>query len=120
MRGVWQMQHEIGSSLSVIANELEKLTPEAQKRLEVRLTDKFLHYFQIIRADERMLICLYMAGKTGSSSPTFQLQGAHSIYFDTYQQQFDEIWKRGKTTDLTQLHEIVRKHEAIEHPVVES
>jgi hypothetical protein len=119
LMGVLQMQNEIGSSLLVISKELGKLEPQARERLEVRLSDQFAHFAQIIRADKRVLVALYLSGRTGGYCPTFQLQGDHSVYYETYEKQFEIIWKRAKAISQAELQELVGRFEGMERPPVE-
>lgn len=102
-----EMQIEIYKSLSVFCNELKNLDPEIKKRFKLALTKDFLHFFQIIRADDRMLVALYLSGKGGSESPTLQLWGEDSELFKTYNSQFDTIWGRAKEIDENELQQLV-------------
>ncbi len=103
-----EMQTEIYKSLSVIYNELRNLDPDVKQRFEVRLTEEFLHYSQIIQADERMLIALYLSKKGGSDAPTIQLCGKDSKYFDTYNEQFEIVWGRAVIIEENELKILVQ------------
>ena len=99
----------------MISNELSKLSDQAKQRFEVRLTTKFMHLTQIIRADERILVGLYLSGKSGGLTPIFQLQGERSFYFSTYNEQFEIIWERARKMSQSQLQELVQKFDGTEH-----
>ncbi len=92
-----EMQNEIVSSLKMLAEKRNDIkNPSNKKKLEVRLTHSCVHYVQLIRADNQMLIALYLSGHGGSPSPTMQLRGPRSEYFDTYDKQFEILWNRGE------------------------
>ena len=91
-----QMQNEINSTLEVIARERLKLDDAAKRNLQLRLTTEYYHLAQIVRADDRILVAIYLSGKTGSPSPTFQFKGPQAEYFRTYAEQIEIIWNRGR------------------------
>jgi hypothetical protein len=109
MMGVRQMQSEIGSTLSVISKELKQMKPDTSQHLEVRLTNNYVHPAQIIQADERILVAIYLSGKTGGASPTFQFKGKDSVYFQTYMNQCDILWKRARKISFDELQDFVTK-----------
>jgi hypothetical protein len=96
---ILEMQNEISYSLIKLAEGVKK----SRKGSEISLTHRFPHYAQMIRADNRMLVAIYLSGKSGSPSPTTQLRGPHSAYFTTYAEQFDILWERGKRVDFNEL-----------------
>jgi hypothetical protein len=101
-----QMRNEIESTLEVMARDRATLDDAAQKRIRVRLTNKHYHLMQIVRADEKMLVALYLTSKTGSSAPTFQLRGPETAYFSTYLEQIESLWLDGlevSDDDIQQL-----------------
>jgi hypothetical protein len=51
---------------------------------------------QIIRADKRILVALYLSKKSGSYCPTLQILGPDSSLFEAYSQQFEILWAAGK------------------------
>lgn len=65
-----------------------------RRRLELRLSAEYPQLAQIVRADDCMLVALYLSGRTGGHSPTLQLTGPSSRFFDAYQQQFEVMWER--------------------------
>jgi hypothetical protein len=93
---VYEMQHEINSTLNIMVEGWRNLPVAVRTNLEIRLTNKTLHLAQIIRADERMLVAIYLSGKSGALSPTLQLKGSESSYFVTYAKQFEILWRRGE------------------------
>ncbi len=103
VRHVLEMQSEIGYSLITLYEEVKKIRARSGKEPEIRLTHKFLHYAQVIRADDRMLVAIYLSGKSGSPCPTIQLRGLHSAYFTTYAEQFKILWDRAKPVDFNEL-----------------
>ena len=117
--GITRMRSEIDSSLSVLAKELETLEDVVRQRLQIRLTWKSLHFAQLIHADDQMLVALYLTGKTGGPSPTFQLQGPQSTYFSTYAEQFEILWERARPLNFTDLQKYVKEFEGAPQPPVE-
>jgi hypothetical protein len=104
-----EMQTEIYKSLSAISEEVQKLDPEAKKRFELGLTEKFLHFSQIIQADERILVALYLSKKGGSDAPTLQLCGEGSKLYDTYNDQFDIVWERTTKINENDLQTLINR-----------
>jgi hypothetical protein len=118
--GVQQMQSEIVSSLKLIAELLETVSEDARKRFEIRLMYDFVLYSQIVHADDRMVVALYLSGKTGGPSPTFQLKGEQSVYFAKYFEQFHIIWDRAKKIEWNELKKLVEQYEGSAMPSQES
>jgi len=58
-----------------------------------------VHPAQIIRADDRTIVATYLAGKGGSPSPTMQLRGTETAYFQKYVDQVEILWERAKPVD---------------------
>lgn len=94
-----QMRNEIESTLQMIAKGREGLKSAARKNLQVRLTTNLYHLAQIVRADDKMLVAMYLSGKSGGHSLTFQLKGPHTEYFKTYMKQIDILWKDCKDSE---------------------
>lgn len=90
-----QMKMEIHSTLEKIAKKRKVLSREARMNLQLRLNSKFYQLAQIIRADDRLLVAIYLSKTSGSPSPTFQVVGPDSTYFKTYSQQFEILWEHG-------------------------
>jgi hypothetical protein len=99
---IYEMQQEINSTLNRIAEGWKNLPVSSRMNLEVCLTTQILHPVQLIRADDLMLICWYLSGKSGSSSPTIQLQGSGSAYWVKYEELFEVVWKRGEPASITE------------------
>jgi hypothetical protein len=91
-----QMQAEIGWTLEVIARRRETLDDIARRNLQVRLTTHSYHLAQIIRADDHILVAVYLSGKTGGPSPTFQVRGPKTEYFQIFSEQIEILWQRGR------------------------
>ncbi len=91
-----EMKMEIYSTLKKIAKKISSLDNNTKHNLEVRLNSKYYQLAQIIRADNQILVALYLSHKTGSTSPTFQIAGPDSSFFETYTQQFETLWTTGK------------------------
>jgi hypothetical protein len=102
-----QMQSEIGWTLELIARGREELSAAARKNLQVRLTTHYNHVAQIIRADDHILVAVYLSGKSGGPSPTFQLRGSETAYFRTYSEQIEILWERGRIVSDNEFHQIV-------------
>jgi hypothetical protein len=102
-----QMRNEIESTLEVVARDRSALDDAAQKRFHICLTDKHYHLAQIIRADEKMLVALYLTTKTGSSAPTLQLRGPATVFFSTYLKQIEELWADGLEVSDNDIQQIL-------------
>jgi hypothetical protein len=87
-----EMTLEIKRTLARLGKIQERRGPG--ERLEVRLTTENIQVAQIIRADDRMLVALYLSGRTGGHSPTLQLVGPATKFFNTYEDQFELMWER--------------------------
>lgn len=85
---------EIQSSLLRLSELIHPLTVAERKRVEIRLTTNYMHFAQIVRVDNRMLVALYLSGKAGIPFPTFQLYGSEAIWFRTFLEQFSTTWSR--------------------------
>lgn len=118
-RKVYEMQAEINSTLSRVAEERDKLSPSARTNLEVRLTTQALHPAQVIRADERMVVAIYLSGKSGSPSPTLQLRGSGSSYFRKYAEQFETLWKRARPLGDDRFSQILQDYGHLPTPPAE-
>ena len=105
-----EMQVEIANTLRRLAEGLRDLPVSAGKNLEVRLTYQTLHLAQIIRADECMLVAIYLSGKSGGPSPTMQLRGATSSYFRKYDDQFEILWRRAKPLDDDRISQLLSEY----------
>jgi len=104
-----QMQAEIEWTLEAIACGRETLDAAAPKNLQVRLTNRFYHLAQIIRADDRILVGVYLSGKIGGSAPSFQVKGPETAFYQAYHEQIDILWKRGREVSDNELDEPVTK-----------
>ena len=113
---VYEMRSEINSTLCRIAGEWRGMPAPARSNLEVRLTVQTLHLVQMIRADDRMLVGMYLSGKSGTPSPTLQLRGAESCYFQKYAEQFETLWKRGRLLSDDRFIQILQEYEHLPAP----
>ena len=111
-----EMQQEIRSSLLRLAQHWGELDGSAKNNLQIRLTTEYLHLAQIVRADNLMLVGIYLSGKTGTPSPTLQLRGPKSAYFDKYVEQFEIMWKRGKPIDEARFRQILKEYSGLHPP----
>jgi hypothetical protein len=69
-----------------------------QSSLEVRVNSTAMNSFQIIRADDEMIVASYLMRRSGSPSPTVHLRrGGQKNHFDSYSQHFDAIWTEAET-----------------------
>ncbi len=91
-----QMKKEIEFTLDEIKAGRTAFGLSAGGKLQVGITHSLLHPAQIIRADDRMLVSTYLIGEGGSKSPTMQIRGTGSAYFETYKTQFEAMWDRAK------------------------
>lgn len=81
----------------------------ARKRLKLGLTTKSIHMSQIIRADDKMIVAVYLSGQTGSHAPTLQLCGSGTDFFDKYEKQFELMWERARKVSPDQLQEQLKE-----------
>lgn len=115
-----EMQHEIKSTLVRLAEQWEGLDVSVRDNLQVRLTTDYLHSAQIVRADNRMLLAIYLSGQSGGPSPTMQLRGPLSSYFVKYAEQFNIMWNRGKVVDDSHLQRILKENRGLPPPPPEN
>ncbi|MFZ6027848.1 MAG: hypothetical protein ACOYYS_09045 [Chloroflexota bacterium] len=94
-----EMRQEITSTLLSLAINRQNLSEAACKNLQVRLNTGYYHLAQIVRADDRMLITSYLAGKTGTPSPVMQIRGAHTAYYESHRSQWETLWESGLELD---------------------
>jgi hypothetical protein len=111
-----QMEAEIKATLLRLAEDQKALPAAARQYLQVRMTSESVHPAQIIRADDRMIVATYLSGKSGSPSPTMQLRGTGSSYFQKYAEQIDLLWKRATPADDEQLDRVLREYSALPTP----
>lgn len=105
-----EMQIEIKKTLILFSEERRTLSKKSKDNLKIRLTQEYYHPTQIIRADEKMLVTFYLAGKTGAPAPTIQILGSEAAYFKIYAEQFEILWnglldevsKQPKVKELTE------------------
>ena len=102
-----QMRNEIESTLQMIVEGREALKSAARKNLKVRLTTNYYHLAQIVRADDKMLVAVYLSGKSGSHALAFQLKGPHTAYFSTYAEQVEILWKDGRDIEDTDIRQLL-------------
>jgi len=100
-----QMKNEIRITLERISEGIERLSEDAKRNLEIRLNNQFYQLAQIIQADDRILVSLYLSGRTGSPSPTLQIKGP-SRYYSTYSEQVETLWKHNHELTKGQLKKI--------------
>ncbi|HET9914471.1 MAG TPA: hypothetical protein VFQ13_21425 [Anaerolineales bacterium] len=91
-----EMKMEIHSTLDKIKKKISKLDKNARNNFEIRLNSRYYQMAQIIRADKRILVALYLSKKSGSYCPTLQILGPDSSLFEAYAQQFEILWAAGK------------------------
>jgi hypothetical protein len=102
-----QMRNEIESTLEVVVRDRAALDDAAKKRMTVRLTNQHYHLAQIIRADEKMLVAIYLTRKTGSAAPTFQLRGPETVYYSTYLGQIEDLWADGLEVSDDEIRQLL-------------
>ena len=111
-----EMRSEILSALSRLARHWKNLDENARKRVEVRLTHRFIHFSQIIRADNYMLVANYLSGASGGPSPTMQLRGPETAYFKKYLSQFETVWERARVVTPEELLNYLRQYGEVKPP----
>jgi hypothetical protein len=111
-----QMEAEIKATLLRLAEDEKALPEAARQNLQLRLTFRSVHSAQIIRADDRMLVATYLSGKSGSPSPTMQLRGVESSYFQKYAEQIEILWERAKPSDGEQRERVLREYSTLPTP----
>ena len=97
------MQAEIRSTLQMLTQDWQELNNYLN--LDIRLTVRSLHWAQIVRFDEHLIVRTYLAEKSGGESPVMQLRGPQSKYFTTYMEQFEIMWERAKPLNLNHIQE---------------
>lgn len=118
--GVQQMQSEIVSTLNLIVELLRDVAENDRRNFEIRLMCDYPFYSQIIRADDRILVALYLSGKTGGPSPTFQVKGERTSYFEKYTEQFKIAWERARKAEWSELKKLVEQYEGSAIPAQEA
>lgn len=108
-----QMRDEIKWTLDRIAVGRKALDDTAKSHLQVRLTTRSYHLAQIIRADDYIVVAVYLSGKTGSPSPTFQLRGPGTEYFQTFSEQIKVLWERGRPVSEDEWQRIIARDQAV-------
>lgn len=111
-----QIRVEIASTLFKLAQHRDELDESAKINLQVRLTTEYMHLAQIIRADNLMLVGIYLSGQSGTPSPTIQLRGPKSTYFEKYDKQFKIMWERGKAVDDARFRQILEEYSGVHPP----
>lgn len=114
-----EMQMEIKATLLRVAEGWNVLPVSAKPNLEVRLTTRTLHPAQIIRADEQMIVAIYLSGKSGGPSPAMQLQGSNSSYFRKYAEQFEILWQRAEPLNDDRFRHILHEFGDLPTPPTE-
>lgn len=92
---ITEMRMEINSTLKKITKKINSLDKNARKNFEIRLNSTYYQMAQIVQADKRILVALYLSKMSGSYAPTLQILGPSPL-FKTYTEQFDILWKAGK------------------------
>jgi hypothetical protein len=116
----FQMQDEINATLVRLAEGWKNLNESGKKNLQLRLTHQSMHFVQMIRADEWMLVTLYLSGKSGTPSPIMQFRDSGSTYFVKYTEQFRTLWERARPVDEAYFNRILQETEDSSSPSVES
>ena len=74
------------------------------------LNGKVYQLAQIIRADNLMLVSVYLSGESGSISPTFQIRGSETEFFSKYQDQLEHYRKCSDAVSEEKFNSLLRKH----------
>jgi len=69
-------------------------------KVEFRVYDE-VPSLNIIRADERMFVTLYVSSQRGNDSLTLQIQGTRDGLFERYSKHFDRVWKTARVIAAT-------------------
>jgi hypothetical protein len=115
-----EMQQEIKATLLRVAEGWNALPVSAKANFIVRLTNEALHPAQMIRADERMVVAIYLSGKSGGPSPTVQLRDSESSYFRKYAEQFETLWQRAEPLDDDRFSKIPQEYGYLPTPPAEN
>jgi hypothetical protein len=91
-----EMAMEIRYTLDRFTEKISQLPKSVRNNIEIRLNSRYYQMAQIIRADKRILVTLYLSKRSGSLSPTLQVAGPDSPFFDIYTKQFKTLWEEGK------------------------
>jgi len=90
-----EMALEIDATLKKMTEKINRLDKSVRNNFQIRLNSKHYQMAQIIRADKRILLALYLSKRSGSYSPTLQV-GPDSFFFKKYADQFETLWEDGK------------------------
>lgn len=103
---VRQRSYDQGSSPSFLSRESNDTLDEirgmvlrnpSNSSLNVRVNGTAMNNYQIIRADDYILIASYLMRETGSPSPTIQARkGTEKGYYYSYLKHFDHIWQESE------------------------
>ena len=115
-----EMEQEIKATLLRLAEGWRDLSPSAKEGFQLRLTTRTLHPVHMIRADERMLIAIYLSGQSGGPCPTFQIRSSESAYFRTYSEQFQTLWGRAQQVDSKGFERILKDYGDLAPPTTEN
>lgn len=106
-----EFQMEIEATLARIARLRKVIKKADSRKLEVRLNRSAYQLAQIIRADNLMLISVYLLGKSGSFATTFQIRGPGTELFSKYQEQLEFYWRHGVPVSEDEFNSLLRERE---------
>lgn len=77
-----------------------------QSVLQIRVNATAMTGYQIVRADNEMVVASYLMRRTGSPSPTILLRsGGENCFFASYLEHFNEIWYESEDYLAPQLRD---------------
>lgn len=89
-----RVSSDAGTSLNIFSQIRSGLPKEDQPFLEIRAIFETNLYCSIIRVDNMMLVSQYLISRRGSKSPTLEVRGAHSPFYQMYAKEFNQTWTR--------------------------
>jgi hypothetical protein len=97
------MRSEICMTMSRIYECGLRLKEQEKENIQLRVAKDFMFFSQIIRADNMLLISLYLSGKSGRPFPTIQIKDSSTAWFRTYTDQFLINWNRSRSIDFDEM-----------------
>lgn len=73
---------------------MKKETVRSKGTLQYKFTEKIM-YISINRADDEMMVTHYLGSLEGNLCPTLWIKGESTSLFETYKQEFDDMWRDG-------------------------
>lgn len=73
----------------------DNLKGETKEHIKIRVVQRSNLYCFIVRADDRLLVSTYLSHLTGSASPTMEIRGRDTSFFQLFADEFERMWELG-------------------------